>query len=368
MPSSAQTTPYVNASRIFDPIKAWDTRGSYVFTMADSTNDVAPLQLIEGEGIITTNVLCWLRNLPCKSFSWECYTSTDISISGIGTMWLNGKLIVQPDLMPSHWKEFLFNSRFAHQFSAEVESELGTREFDEICMPFSIWGFDNYGHVLIDAIPRALAARHVFGDKLKFLARNDTPEWVFQMCSLMGIPKHSFELFNHRTEKVRLNRGVFPAFPRQNQCIHPFVSTLFDRYCLLHTTPSSQRRLFFTRKSLSERRKQDRNCLNEGIVCNIAESEFGFEIVQPEQFSWADQISLVKSSCVLAGLAGSALHTSILSGPQTSVASIGFNALAQAQISRLRGQRYAVMNSAIPTNGDYEVNLQDLRSLLSTVT
>jgi capsular polysaccharide biosynthesis protein len=122
-----------------------------------------------------------------------------------------------------------------------------------------------------------------------------------------------------------------------------------------------------SRCDLPETRKAARNCTNEYNLAKIAHDEFGFNIVSPESLSFIDQITLFRTSRNVAGLIGSALHTSIFSDHKLSIAFVGLNALAQPQICRLANQRYSIYDVDIDVNGTFHVDEGKFRRLLRSL-
>jgi capsular polysaccharide biosynthesis protein len=317
--------------------------------------------------LVSARTLSWLAHEPKSAFDWWCYTSTSMSVSGIGNLWVGDQIVTQADLLPNYWHALFYQDRLKSLFDLERERSLPSRVVEEPCIPFTIWGYDTYGHVLIDALPRLLAARKLFGQNIKVLLRTDTPKWVFEICNVFGFEKNSFISFDPRAERIHLASGIFPAYGRQEGRIHPYVAHLFAHSSLPPYAPNRCGSAFLSRCDLPETRKAARNCINEYNLAKIAHDEFGFDIVSPESLSFTDQIKLFRTSRNVAGLIGSALHTSVFSDHKLSIAFVGLNALAQPQICRLANQQYSIYDVDIDVNGAFHVDESHFRRLLQSL-
>jgi hypothetical protein len=311
--------------------------------------------------LASDRIKAWHASAPSDGFEWSVYLSSEISVSGIGHLWHRGELVEQDDLLPGFWRQQLSRTD-TPSFSIEHESRLPERVEERRCVPAPTWGWNNYGHFLLDGLPRLLAARTLFGEELAYLFRADTPEWVLGICDVVGIGAERRVVFDAATERVRLVSGVYPAYGRQS-IIHPALSAMLD-------TGGERRtgaRIFLTRRDLSDRQKRARHCLNEDELAEIATTEFGFQQVAPEALPWVDQVRLFRTSAVIAGLVGSALHTSIFSDHKLKMAWVGFNAMAQLQICSFRSQPFGIYDEGVVAKAGYSVDTEKFRCLLAAL-
>lgn len=312
--------------------------------------------------LVSDRVLAWHAARPSSGFEWPVYISSHVSVSGIGNLWLRGQLVEQEDLLPGYWRQQLSRTDTVAEYSIERERNLPEIVEARRCVPAPTWGWNNYGHFILDGLPRLLAARAIFRDDLFYLFRADTPTWVFGICDELGIGAERRVLFDHMTQRVRLAAGIFPAYARQG-IIHPALATLIDTGGDRRTAD----RVFLTRRNLSALQKSARNCLNEDELADIAANEFGFRAVSPEDLSWREQVSLFRTAEAVAGLVGSALHTSLFADDRLKMAWVGFNAMAQLQISSFRSQPFAIYDDQVPVNSTYTVDAEKFRRLLGAL-
>jgi capsular polysaccharide biosynthesis protein len=150
--------------------------------------------------------------------------------------------------------------------------------------------------------------------------------------------------------------------------IHPQVARIIDQQPGLLQPNGRSRRCYLLRGNLAARRKLERHCTNEPTLSGVAQIEFGCEIVYPENLGWLEQVALFRSSSLVVGLIGSALHTSVMASDKPTVAFVGLNAMAQPQVARLRHQRYAVLDKDIDARGSYVVSVPAFRRLMEAVS
>ena len=137
-----------------DRADAWTNNNARKFLVSAACPLSSNTLRIGPDDLVSARTLSWLAHEPKSAFDWWCYTSTSISVSGIGNLWAGDQIITQADLLPNYWQD-----RLKSLFDLERERTLPIRVVAEPCIPFTIWGYDTYGHVLIDALPRLLAAR-----------------------------------------------------------------------------------------------------------------------------------------------------------------------------------------------------------------
>lgn len=303
-----------------------------------------------------------------QKFSLSCYCSPDVTVSGIGLLWKENKLIVDSELMPPYWKRIAFDNVVS---DPNQDVLLPIRVIDEPCISALGWGYDIYGHVIIEMIPRLLVAMKVAeieGIRPKVLLRSDAPSWLKGLItSFVGFKSDELLYFNPKIERVKLNKGFFPTYPYFGRGFHPFVQVLLDSMSGLPTHTPKREGTFFIARSLVPATKGRRMCVNEEILIEVALSEFGIKAVSPESLNWEDQVKLFRTAHSVIGLSGSALHTAIFADRRLVVGTIGLVNAVQTHIASLRQQQMAYQVSGFDLGNSYEVPLEKFRRMADLI-
>lgn len=289
-------------------------------------------------------------------------------VSGRGLIWRDDKLVTAPDLMPQYWKERLEDSGpYIHPSHAFT---VPTRDIYEPCISTIGWGWQIYGHNIIEMIPRMLLAIRAAKELCvtpRTLIRSDTPSWVRNLLlNHLGFTPDRIEVFEPLKEKVRLHKGLFPTYPLfPGIGFHPATAQLLDDLGGLPMPGEQQRRVYLTRRQLPSDLHQWRSCENEEELGKIASKEFGFEELAPETLTWSEQVGLFRESAVICGLHGSALHTAIFADGELSVGVVGRRNNVQTHIANLRGHKICYVESESNQKGSFRVDTAAFRELLS---
>lgn len=308
------------------------------------------------------------HKLSDQKFSLSCYCSSDITVSGIGLLWKDDSLIIDSELMPPYWRRIAFDNVIS---DPEIDVLLPTRIIDEPCISAIGWGYDIYGHVIIEMIPRLLVGLRVAeidGVRPKILLRSDAPSWLKDLItSFVGCELGDLVFFNPSVERVKLKAGIFPTYPYFGQGFHPFVQVLLDSMQDLPIHTSKRDGNFFIARSLVPNTKGRRMCINEEVLIDVASSEFGIETIFPEKLAWAEQVKLFRSANSVIGLSGSALHTAIFADRRLIVGTIGLVNAVQTHIASLRQQQMAYQVSGFDLGNSYEVPLEKFRRMADLI-
>jgi capsular polysaccharide biosynthesis protein len=171
---------------------------------------------------------------------------------------------------------------------------------------------DNYGHNLLEALPRLMLLDRV-------------PAGIQIATSIPRSRDHrqSDRWPRDRSIAGALLRGaaVLPArlsadrLVHLERSLHPLAREAFTRWRLLGNASKVERaeRIFISRSRIRRRR-----LVNEAEIEAIFERR-GFRIVHPEQLLIEDQIALFSTAGMIAGLGGSAMHSTVFSPPETKV-------------------------------------------------
>lgn len=285
----------------------------------------------------------------------SCILSNAIEVSGIGNLWLDGRLADLDTHMTSYWRAAIASKKV----DTEQESKLPTREIDEICICALGWGNNVYGHVLIDLLPRILlsdlwAAERGLGAS-KILLPDSSPNWLIPLLGHFGISPNRVIKFSPAKEKVRLTRGVFPSYMYRSNGFHPITADLIDKNWSVPLEKTTRDGIVYLSR-LGIKREGARYCENEAELIEIARAEFGCTVLQPETLTLREQVEIFNNAFGVVGLYGSGLHTALLTDADLRVGVIGMINLAQSHIASLRRQPISYFNEGIHVTGSFEVD------------
>ena len=176
---------------------------------------VAP-PLVEGtEPFTDPGVIGWhgtKRDLPPSDIA--CYFATDVIVTGPGHIWMDGRLVTSPELMPVYVHRL-------HQIAEHGQRMLGVhglplREVTAPCVVLIGHGVQVYGHFLIEFLFRVLLIRRVLagtGLPIRWLMDATAPSWFLRILHEdLGIPPEQLELFDPTTERVRVRPDSRPRW------------------------------------------------------------------------------------------------------------------------------------------------------------
>ena len=311
-----------------------------------------------------SRIIAWHKAHP-DQFSLACYYSGDLTVSGIGHLWLGDKLIIEPELMPPYWRRLVFENP---KSDPGAEVNLPAREIDDACISAIGWGFDIYGHFIIEMLPRLLSALRLCqadGRKPKILLRSDSASWLKSIIrEFLPVEKDCIVFFDPKRERVRLRQGIYPTYPYFGQGFHPMTKDLMDSIPGIPSKTGPKEGHYFISRSLVPNVKGRRMCTNEPTLVEIAKTEFGVIPISPETLSWTEQIKLFRSAKSVTGLSGSALHTSIFAENDLIVGCIGLVNSVQTHIAGLRQQQMAYQIKGFDLNKSYEVPIEAFRRMI----
>jgi hypothetical protein len=196
-------------------------------------------------------------------------------------------------------------------------------------------GHRTYGHWIIDFLPRLAVARDLLGrrfDDVRFLLLADTPAWARALLqSIFGIGAHRIIDFEFARDEFVCEQLCYPTFCHNYPFyLHSFVARFYRsmshglvgkrRLCVRRpSTPSGRS---FKRRAEFERR---------------AEVE-GYELVDPQDLTFDQQIELFRSAAVVIGEYGSGLHNSVFSASTTVFGVLNAPGVEQTRLCAVMGQ------------------------------
>ncbi len=335
--------------------------------LSPASSPLKPRGPFYADDSMDSRIISWHKP-HSNQFALSCYYSGELTVSGIGHIWLGNKLIIEQDLMPPYWRRLVFeNSKSV----PENEVKLPVREIEEPCISAIGWGFDIYGHFIIEMLPRLLAALKICqadGIKPKILLRSDSASWLKSIIrQYITGDKDCIIFFDPKRERVKLRQGIYPTYPYFGQGFHPMTKDLIDSIPGLPPQETSRKGHYFISRSLVPSVKGRRMCTNEEALIDIAKTEFGIVAVSPETLTWAEQINLFRSAKSVIGLSGSALHTSIFAGEELLIGSIGLVNAVQTHIAGLCQQQMAYQVKGFDLSKAYDVPVEPFKKMIEKI-
>ena len=330
-------------------------------TLAPSAPVRVPKPLLPGTEAFTNPFHIDWHSLPRDAAPREvaCSFATGAIVTGQGHIWLDGKMVTAPQLMPF----YVYN---LHQISEQGPRllEIHTLPLREIAAPCAVLlghGLHVYGHFLIEMLFRVLLVRRALrgtGLRARWLLAADAPAWLLRILAEdLDIPREDIEFFRPLEERVRLRQAILPDMVHDHDGFHPFTDMLIEDL-LAHLAPLPEvapaPRLFVGRRGFRNPESQQRECRNEAALVALAEAR-GFVAIAPEELPWRQQLALFRQAGTIAGLFGSGLHTALVCPAGTRVGVLGVLNTTQSEIGALRGHSMAYMTEGFSLEGQFTV-------------
>jgi capsular polysaccharide biosynthesis protein len=296
-----------------------------------------------------------LQNTPGANWSWNqvpkqrlaplgCSFLRDVEICGSGYFFHDGRFVrefVNISDVALRWlrqPDFFDNPLTMPRTNRTVIEE-------PVLLVFGP-GSSIYGHWLLDFMPRIVIAQRLLGTALGDFVLplpSDTPEWVVRMIhTLCGIEPSRFRYYARHDDLVVCRRVCMPSYAHSGKpgdyAPHSLMREFYDQF----GNPGAPRAKW--RICLS-RRNQERHTLGVWRKFDARETmeqmaaARGFQIVQPEELGFPEQIELFRSAGCILGEHGSGMHAAVFADPGTIVATVGAWNRHQLNISAAFEQR-----------------------------
>lgn len=177
----------------------------------------------------------------------------------------------------------------------------------------------NYGSFLFRVLPKLHAVRAHGMGHLPIVVWAQTPAFL-GLLRLAGVPES--QIVQHDTHALTtFDRVIAPGLRNPHGFLDPESYELFQEFSREHSDARGGRRLYVSRMGQARRGASTRQMLNEAEVA-VAVAALGFEIIEPEQLSPAEQIAAFASADIVVGPAGSAMFNVAFCRPGTKVLDI----------------------------------------------
>lgn len=234
----------------------------------------------------------------------------DVVVAGEGLVFtMDGSLLAETRTQHSDSEIELARRKVEFALKMDVPTVSGT------CVLCVKRGFGNYGHWLLEMLPKAsLAHETLQASSASFIIPAETGPMrsVVRSCmARLGIDEEALIELSHHPIRVETlvivdgltNHGTFmsPDAVRLARALRPKKSS------------SSRRRIFVTRSKACTRR-----IVNDGFVTRFAESR-GYTVVDPGQLSFDKQREVFSEASHVVGVMGAGMSNIVFSPEETAV-------------------------------------------------
>jgi capsular polysaccharide biosynthesis protein len=161
-----------------------------------------------------------------------------------------------------------------------------------------------YGHFVFDVL---VILNHLLAPlregRLQLLVSSYPPKWIFKIISELGIPSRA--IYRATAPAMRFKEVVVLSSLQALTTFYPsaaLCSLLRDRF--QRKGSSASRKIYLSRANQTT--YSNRNLTNEGTIQKALRAK-GFEIVEPGNMPFADQVSAFTEARIIVGAHGSAL-------------------------------------------------------------
>lgn len=240
------------------------------------------------------------------------------------------------------------------------------------------WLHFHFGHFLLESTSR-LWATGWLDDRVRLIyhpwdgvdvARLDDNDHIPTTLTALGIQRDRVNTILH--DSVVETLIVPQPAVRINNSVHAEMNVLFDKI-RLHVVDAASiaeepayRGVYLSRRMLPS---DARRYANEEVIEDVFR-DFGFHIAYPERLTFNEQVELVATADVLAGIDGSALHLVALARPGITVIVVRARQTALTNhwaLNQLRGARTIVVDASVDA-GAINVDVATLEASLTRVT
>ena len=297
-------------------------RGFIEFQPGETARRGQPMLLLEQSSGITWNWRAGMAPVIVRPIG--CHFLRDVEIAGVGFPFLDGCYI----------REFSHTSDVGLQWlNSDHQPENPRRaplSNDVIITDPTLLvigpGYPIFGHWLIDFLPRLAIAQRVLGERFGHLIipmPEDTPEWVREMLHFFcGVPADQIRTFSRQADRLLCSRVCLPSFAHDgNYALHGFMREFYGGFRSSKPLQAT-RRICLSRRSFEKSTRgvwrvfENREALEHMALAH------GYEVVAPEELSFADQIHLFQSAECIVGEHGSGMHAAVFAEPGTLVATV----------------------------------------------
>lgn len=224
---------------------------------------------------------------------------------------------------------------------------------------FTIATFDSegYAHWVLDALPRLSLLAYLPDTNLKIIVSKPLKSWQKESLSVLSIDLNNVITLNDRY--LELDVLHLPSYIGQPGTSHPFACSWLRKSFVAGTQGHGPRRRLYITRRLARR-----HVTNESELEPILK-RYGFEVVEAEKLSFAEQVRLFGQAEAIVGAHGAGL-TNIVFAPATCMV---FELFAETcvramyyQLAGVIGQSYWYLKgTALPNRQHNDRGFDDMR-------
>ena len=189
------------------------------------------------------------------------------------------------------------------------------QHFKSGCFCLEIWS-GNYFHWLILVLPKIHYLKTLLGDKMPPLlmtTHSEIPSIVQASLELIGI--HQQDCVDINNGKVAVDELYFPSISKFNRSM---LLSLRNKITETFQNNSNEGQFIY----ISRRNAAKRKCHNENELEECLR-DFGFTLIQAENFSFSEQIQTFRNAKIVCGLHGAGLSNILFMPEGSQVIEIG---------------------------------------------
>ena len=253
-------------------------------------------------------------------------------------------VVSAPDIMPPYVRYF-YNNGLVGVKSGKWPKERVTSGPVYLVTNFNT---DQYGHFLLESLPRLFIAKLLYDDGFRFpiLIPSTFPEFARRIATMLH-KDFEFLEFEVQRDIILADRVLLPSMCHTDYIFHPcfleFLRSLASdiiftskKAKLPDVSEVNRRRIFISRSRIRAGVSSFRAMQNYDEIETIARSR-GFEIIHPQEMSWTEQVAMFANADFIVGEYGSGLHNALFARPGTCVLSINWLNGVQQHIARSCG-------------------------------
>lgn len=288
-------------------------------------------------------------------------------ITGDGLL-VGNSLMYPPSCFPYQHSSLKFTEENELEWSIDLPGK--QKYLSGTTATFVCDGWQIYGHWLVDVIPRIHRAIESGITIDHFLFAGPARDWQIQILETIGLNISKCHFIDLSKETVECEKLVVTTYDRFNSEIRPEllnIHTKLTKSLANNDAGNSKRLLYVSRGKWGGSR-----LLTNRTEVDEVFHQAGYEIVQPETYSFADQIRLFASASVVFGECGSGMHNAIFSSRDCRVGLIqssnNYNFL-QAQIALFLEQEiyYVIGTPNDPDSDNFSVDPSDVRTVAQII-
>ena len=262
---------------------------------------------------------------------------------------LDGRLVIGSDYSPSFYRGL------THILMADMARQplprTRLRISETVYLPW-LWKYHEYGHFLVEMLPRVLLLKELYARGLKFPVLVPAASDLLHEALETFAPELVVLPVDDRGTEIHLKHCLIPVDGSLEHAFHPdraerINAAVAEIRGVSRRTQSPRRGIFLSRIEFRAAKGRDFRLLaNESQLHGVAR-EAGLEIVEPQMLPLRDQALLMSNSALIVGEASSALHNVIFASG-ARVISLGWINDVQTMIAGLQSH---VLSYLLPKSG-----------------